>query len=259
MVIIVINLSEIKCVVFDLDGTIYCGSKIIRGANETINFFRQHNKKIYFATNNSAKTRLQVFLKLKNMGIDCSLEEILTSGYLAANYVLQQQFDNVYICGTEELKKEFQKLGLVSKNTGYYDSLVIGYNPKLSYEDISKAVNVALSAKKMICCNKERLFPGHNSNLMPGCGAMVSAIEWCSNRKCDVVIGKPSIKMLEIVKSLACCNNSQILVIGDTYESDCKMAIDFEAKAILVNRNKDVQYDDVVSIEKIKNVSELFY
>lgn len=254
-----INLSEIKCVVFDLDGTIYCGSKIICGANETIKFFRQHNKKIYFATNNSAKTRLQVFLKLKNMGIDCSLEEILTSGYLTANYALQKRIDNVYICGTEELKKEFQKLGLVSKNMGYYDLLVIGYNPKVSYEDISKAVNVALSVKEMICCNKERLFPGNDSKLMPGCGAMVSAIEWCSNRKCDVVIGKPSIKMLEMVKSLACCNNSQMLVIGDTYESDCKMAINFGAKAILINHNKNVQYDDVFNVKKIINVSELFY
>ena len=46
------KLNDIDVVLFDLDGTIYYGSKIIDGANETIDYFRKNGKKIYFTTNN---------------------------------------------------------------------------------------------------------------------------------------------------------------------------------------------------------------
>lgn len=54
------ELSDIDAVLFDLDGTIYEGSRIIDGANEAIVYFRDNGKKVFFTTNNSTKTRQQI-------------------------------------------------------------------------------------------------------------------------------------------------------------------------------------------------------
>ena len=40
------KLNDFDVVLFDLDGTIYYGSKIIPGANETIDFFRKSGKNL---------------------------------------------------------------------------------------------------------------------------------------------------------------------------------------------------------------------
>lgn len=68
------KLNDFDVVLFDLDGTIYYGSKIIPGANETIDFFRESGKKIFFTTNNSTKTRAQIYEKLFDMSVNCKLE-----------------------------------------------------------------------------------------------------------------------------------------------------------------------------------------
>ena len=44
-------LKAINAVVFDLDGTIYYGNDIIKGAKETINKMKALNKKVFYLTN----------------------------------------------------------------------------------------------------------------------------------------------------------------------------------------------------------------
>ena len=48
-----IKLSDFDAILFDLDGTIYWGTELIPGANDTIAFFRNNGKKVFFTTNNS--------------------------------------------------------------------------------------------------------------------------------------------------------------------------------------------------------------
>ena len=43
-----IKLSDFDAILFDLDGTIYWGTELIPGANDTIAFFRNNGKKVFF-------------------------------------------------------------------------------------------------------------------------------------------------------------------------------------------------------------------
>ena len=54
-------MDNIRAVLFDLDGTIYYGSKLIPGADRVVNKYRQEGKKIFFMTNNSTKSRKQIW------------------------------------------------------------------------------------------------------------------------------------------------------------------------------------------------------
>lgn len=248
-----LSLSMFEAVLFDLDGTIYYGSQIIDGANDTIKFFRKKNKKIFFVTNNSTKTRKEIYEKLKAMGIDVNLDEVLTSGYLAATYALNTKMKDIYIFGSANLFQEFRDKGVLVNQTETAENLLIGYNPDITYAELAKATRIALKAKKIIACNRERMYPGENAKLMPGCGAMTAPIEWCANRRCDIVLGKPNTFMIEFLVDHMKIPAASMLVIGDTYESDIEMAKCAGCHSILLDDNLNLKNDTLV----IKNVKEV--
>lgn len=249
------KLKDIDVVLFDLDGTIYYGSKIIDGANETIDFFRNNGKKIYFTTNNSTKTRKQIYERLINMGVNCNLDEVLTSGYLAALTAKRHYMEDVYIFGSENLINEFKQLGVKVNQSENAKNLLIGYDPDMTYLGLTKALQVALHANCIMACNKEKVYPGENAKLMPGCGAMVAPIEWCSGRPCDFVIGKPNTLMLNLLHEKELIEANRFLVIGDTFESDIVMANCFGAKSILISPKKN---ENVLTVKTIKKIIDIF-
>lgn len=248
------NLSEKKAVLFDLDGTVYYGSKIIPGANDTITFFRDRGIRVYFATNNSTKTRKQIFERLCGMGVDCRLEEVLTSGYLAALYALRKGLKDIHIFGSPNLVEEFENLGVTVSHDGTAENLLIGYNPDMTYEDLTMAVRVALNAKRIIACNREKVFPGEGAKLFPGCGAMTAPVEWCANRSCDVVVGKPSTFMIETVMEEDGLGVDELLMVGDSYESDIAMARAAGCDAILISSD---ERDGVLTAASIREIPRL--
>lgn len=244
----------IKAAFFDLDGTVYYGEKLIEGANDVINKFRDNNINIFFLTNNSTKTRKDIYSKLTRIGVDCRLEEVVTSGYIATLYAKKQNMKDVFVFGSEGLKNEFKVQGIHTIETDEAHNLVIGYNPYFTYEQVAKAMRVAFNAQHIIACNKERFFPGENAVLMPGCGAMVAPIEWCANREVDYVIGKPNTLMLEIL----CENNGyspkEIIMIGDTYDSDIVMANKFGCKSICIGKNV---YCDTMCVKNTRDILDM--
>lgn len=251
------DIDSIDSVLFDLDGTIYYGSKIIPGANETINYFREHQKHVFFTTNNSTKTRRQIFERLRSMDIDCKFEEIITSGYLAALYAKETGLKDIYIFGSENLVEEFDLMDVVVNQDESAENLLIGYNPNMTYEGLTAALQVALHAKCIIACNRERRYPGENMRLMPGCGAMTAPIEWCAERQCDLIIGKPNTLMAETVRKQRNIAPEKVLVVGDTYESDIEMAKRAGCQSILLTDDTD-KYTDTVTARSIGEVPRCF-
>ena len=249
------DLSSIKAVLFDLDGTIYLGNQLIEGANETVEFFRKAGKKIFFATNNSTLRREQIFNKLIKIGVKCSIDEVVNSGYLAALFLKQRRFKDVYVFGSEGLKADLIEQGIPLNETSQAKNLLIGYDPHATYEDITNAVEVALHAQAIIACNKERTYPGQNGRIMPGCGAMTAPIEWCANRVCDFIIGKPNTIMIETLCHSLHIEPSECLMVGDTFESDIIMANIAGSESILISQSA---YNGVNSVSDIQAIPALF-
>ena len=250
-----INTVEFDTVFFDLDGTLYEGSKIIDGANMLVNYFRNIGKRVFFVTNNSTKTRKQIYERLVKIGIDAELEEVLTSGFVAANYAREMNMKDIHIFGSVNLIHEFQNMGVSVNQDTDAENLLIGYDPDMTYEDLTRAVRVALNAKHIIACNKERVYPGEQGLLFPGCGAMVAPVEWCSGKKADLVIGKPNTLMIDYIVNAYGLDCARILVIGDTYESDIEMAKQADAVAILIS---DKDNCDVLTFPSVREIYHYF-
>lgn len=219
--------SQIDMVVFDLDGTIYNGDTLIDGADQVVRYFRSLGKAAFFGTNNSTKSREKIAGKLCNMGIPCEKEEVVTSSFLAAEYIEKMGLDHFFVYGTQGLIAELESRGINVCNEEDARNLLIGFNSDLDYDFISQAFRVALKAKSIIVCNLDRSYPGGDGKLYPGCGLIVSAIEWCTQRKSDITVGKPNDYMLQYLSKAANIRADRILCIGDSMETDGQMAISF--------------------------------
>lgn len=246
--------EDVKAVAFDLDGTIYYGSKIIEGANEAIEHCRACGKQVFFLTNNSTKTRAQIFEKLRGMGVACAASEVWTSGYVAALYARREGLRNVYLCGSANLACEFEGLGVPVAGPDEAENLLIGYDPAFTYEKMTTAVRVALKARRIIACNKEKTFLGEGALAYPGCGGMVAPIEWCAERSADYVIGKPNTLMLDMLCEQLGLETHQVMMVGDTYGSDILMANKKGCPSVLIGTR---EYADTVTIERIGDLVHL--
>lgn len=243
-----------KAVVFALDGTVYLGSRLVEGIDDVIRHCRSLGKSIFFLTNNSSETRSQIFHKLRNLGIDCTFREVVTSGYAAALYAHRERIANLYVCGSTNLISECEKLSVHCAEPEEAEAMLIGLDPEFTYEKLAVAVDVAMRSKKVIACNKERLCPNEEESLVPGCGAMVAAIEWSSGRLVDFTLGKPNTFMLKEVCEQLGLEPDQILVVGDSYETDILMANKFGSQSALISAQ---EYGDTISVQDVKELITL--
>ena len=245
---------KFKCIVFDLDGTIYFGSELANKANEVISYARKVAGQVFFVTNNSAKTRKQIFKKLIDLGINLNQDELITSSYAIAKYLKENYYKETYCIGTDYLREEIELLGIntFSKNP---QAIVVGYNPEFKLSDLDELSNIKLSNYKLIIANKERNYPKENGYIVPGAGPIVAAVENLLNKQADVIIGKPNPEMLNIIVSNLNIKPSEICVIGDSYDSDTQMAKNYGAQGILITKEKRI---DCKCIEKLSDLLEIW-
>src|SRR5690625_5774599 len=81
----------IKAAIFDLDGTIYLGEKVIPGAPETLKWVRKHNIDVRFVTNNPRFSKRFYADKLNHLGVHAKKEEVVTSANLTADYLSENK------------------------------------------------------------------------------------------------------------------------------------------------------------------------
>ncbi|MDR1123786.1 MAG: HAD-IIA family hydrolase [Elusimicrobiota bacterium] len=228
-------LKNAKCIVIDLDGTIYFGSQPAPRAADFIAFCRGKFKRVFFATNNSAKTLTQLRKKLADMGICVKSEEIINSGLLVADFLSARGIKDIYCFGTEDFKQDLLARGL-NPLADKPEAIVVGYDPDFNIPKLERALNIALkNSCRIIAANVDRAYPRDNGIISPGAGAIVKALEYSLNRRTAEVIGKPNVYMLEYVAKKSGLKPWQILMLGDNFESDIKMAGDFGALSILLS------------------------
>lgn len=245
-------MRKLKGIAFDLDGTIYEGNTAILGAKDTIQYAREQGYQIFFLTNNSTKTRKQIYERLCSMGIVCEFSEVYTSGYVAALHMMRENVSDIFVFGSTDLKTELRQMNISISDNENANNLLVGFYPAFTYEELTIAMRVALNAKRIYVCNKERNYPGEKGKLYPGCGAMVAPIEFCANRCADYVIGKPNTMMLEMICDKNALQRDEIIMVGDTYESDIEMAKNFGCKSILISSNSKKDVDTVAFIKEVR-------
>ena len=163
---------------------------------------------------------------------------MISSGALAIKYIKENGLNKVFIIGSQELKSAFIKAGINVCTEDENETMVIGIDDSFDYSMMTIGLRAAIRAKKIIVCNQDRSFEKEDG-LFPGNGGIVSSILYCSNKAPDFVIGKPNTFMLEHVLEKYHLCKEELLVIGDSEESDIAMAETIGCKSILIGHSNE--------------------
>ena len=83
--------SDIKAIIFDLDGTIYLGDKLIGDMKNTLNFLREKGITIIYCSNNSSKTPDEYVKKFFELGIYDKRDVFYSSLDCAKNFLINNE------------------------------------------------------------------------------------------------------------------------------------------------------------------------
>ncbi|HOV91103.1 MAG TPA: HAD-IIA family hydrolase [Syntrophorhabdaceae bacterium] len=231
-------LKNVNAMAIDLDGVVYAGDNLLPYAKEFIAFSRNIGKSIFFITNNSGKSRKNITKKLKNLGIDANIDEVYSSGYATGLFLKQLDIKkDVYVIGSDELKEELTGLQIDLSEKPDCKYLVVGFDKDFTYEKIAISFQMIQEGAIFIACNRDKSYPINDGKSMPACNAMIAAIEYTTGKKPDYVIGKPETFMLEIISKKYNFQPNEIIVIGDSPETDIVMANKFGSPSVLVSKN----------------------
>ncbi len=217
--------EEIDTVLLDMDGVVYVGNSLVKGAEKAIKYLRENGKSIIFLTNNSTKTRIEYKKKLSKLGISAKESEILTAAYATARY-LSENFEEAkcYIVGESGLKEEIEKAGFETVSRDSVEDathVIAGMDRDLTYDKVWGALTAILTGAEYIASNPDPTFPT-NKGLAPGAGATIGAISGATQMEPSIIVGKPHSHMINAALDIADASPEKTAIIGDRLNTDIR-------------------------------------
>jgi NagD protein len=240
-------LTEMKKhgLMIDMDGVIYAGEELIKGADVFVKRLLKDKVPFTFLSNNSSKSRADAVKKLAKLGIKVSETHIYTSAMATATFLTEHYSGcTVHVLGEGGLLKSLKNAGIrmVDKNP---DLVVLGEGQEFSLEKVHKAVDMILAGARFIATNRDPSPRREGWNNL-GIAATAAMIEEACGRE-PFVIGKPSPVMMRSAAAYMGLRPQDVTVIGDTMETDIIGGIYMGFKTILVlsgiaDKNELIKY-----------------
>ncbi|RSD11429.1 HAD-IIA family hydrolase [Amycolatopsis eburnea] len=218
-------LAAYDAVLFDLDGTVYHGARVIPGAPETIQAAREHGTPVRFVTNNASKAPEEVVAHLTGLGMPAGVDEVHTSAQ-AGVVLLEDRLEpgsEVLVVGTESLAAEVAGAGLtpVRENGDGVKAVVQGHSPDNTWAALAEACLAIRAGALWVACNVDATLPSERG-LLPGNGSMVAALRTATDVE-PLVAGKPQPLLFETAARSA--GAEKPLVVGDRLDTDIAGAV----------------------------------
>ncbi len=211
--------------VFDLDGTIYLGEDLIPGAAQVVQRARRAGKRIVFLTNKPIATREDYARKLNRLGIPCEADEVVNSSLVLARYLQKRRPGAlVFPIAERPVIEDLERHGLrICEEPEEIQVVAISWDRGFDYRKLNIAYRAAIRGADLVATNPDRTCPMPGYRL-PDAACMIAAVEACTERKVEPIVGKPSEIMLQEVLDLLALQPEQCVMVGDRLETDMVMA-----------------------------------
>jgi glycerol-1-phosphatase len=217
-------LASYDNVVLDLDGCVWVGDAVIPRAAEAISELRAAGKRLAFLTNDPRRSPEEYVRKLWSMGIQASLEEVVTVGGAIQFVLAGRPETRAYVIGSAAIFKHVSDAGhhIVNGTMAPVEAevVVVAGHDDFSFSELREGTQAVLAGAEIIAAGRDRTFPTADG-LWPGTGAIVAALEYATERTAAIV-GKPEPQIFRT--ALDRFGEGETLVVGDRIESDLKGA-----------------------------------
>lgn len=248
-------MREKELYLFDLDGTLILGNKVIEGAIEIIDKIRKKGKKLMIFTNNSSRTREQYVEELAKLGINVKKDEIITAGYITGKYLLHINKRVIYVVGTSKFKEMLEEMGLIvveepKIKEGKYnvDAVVVGLDTELNYEKLKQACKLLKDDDiAYIGANPDMIYPVDNEIFYPDCGSIVKMLSY-STKRVPKFLGKPYFEIFNYCLEKMKVSKDKTVIIGDRLYTDIACGEENGCETVLVLTG-ETKKEDLINSE----------
>lgn len=212
--------------IFDLDGTVYLGDKLLPTAGETISWLRQMGKRTVFLSNNPTHTREAYAAKLTRLGLPTPVADVVNSSYVMVDF-LQQRMPGarLFVVGEASLRDELAAGGFeLTEEASRVEAVIASFDRTFDYYKLQVAFDAIRGGARFFATNADRYCPVPGGG-EPDAAAMIAAIEACTDTTIEAVVGKPSLVMAEAILRLVELPPERCLMTGDRLETDVLMGL----------------------------------
>ncbi|XP_058164779.1 chronophin [Dasypus novemcinctus] len=232
-------LGQAQGVLFDCDGVLWNGERVVPGAPELLGRLARAGKAALFVSNNSRRARPELALRFARLGLaGPRAEQLFTSALCAARLLLQRlpgppaAPGAVFVLGGEGLRAELRAAGLrlLGDPGGDLDAgdgaaprvraVLVGYDEHFSFAKLSEACGYLRDPDcLLVATDRDPWHPLSDGSRTPGTGSLAAAVEIASGRQA-LVAGKPNPYMFECITENFSLDPARTLMVGDRLETD---------------------------------------
>lgn len=216
-----VDLTQIRAVLFDMDGVIYRGSQLLPGVNDLLHYLAATQRSWIYVTNNATRTPVMFVDKLRRLGVSATAEQILNSAEATASWLAEQapRGAKVQILGQEGLWSALLHRGFEPAEDPFHaDWVVVGLDFHLTYPKLADACLAIRNGARFVGTNGDPSFPSERGDT-PGAGALLALLEAATDVAPEI-IGKPYPGMFVQAMHQLGVQPHQVMMIGDRYETD---------------------------------------
>ncbi|WP_298067621.1 HAD-IIA family hydrolase [uncultured Mailhella sp.] len=227
------KISEKRCVVLDMDGTVYLGNIPIRGA---VDFIRNNWDRLdfHFLSNNTSKAPDTYVKKLNGMGIPATLDLILSPTTPLVHFLKTHGIHTAYIVGNRDFCRDLaQRMPELAQQEEGAQAVILAYDTELTYEKLSRSALLLENHPNVLflATHPDKVCPSPEGPL-PDVGSMLALYKVATGREPQYIFGKPDPAVLEPLTSKY--RREDMVMAGDRLSTDKKLAENAGIDFILV-------------------------
>lgn len=221
-----VRIQDIECFVFDMDGTLYLGERVIPGAHELLAWLDETGTKYCFFTNNSSKSPLDYKAKLQRLEFT-SHPHIITSGDVAASYLLHTYGPHLraFVVGTPPLIDQLTAAGIDCGDTDKPDCVLVGFDTTYNFAKASRAVDLIRNGVPFLATNIDAVCPLEDNKVLPDCASICAMLTHATGVK-PKFLGKPFAETARYIQQAAGVPAEKTAVVGDRLYTDMQLALE---------------------------------
>lgn len=232
-------------ILFDLDGVIYNSEDPIDGAAEAVDWVRAKGMPHLFVTNTTSRGRAALVDKLGRFGIHTDQSRILTPCIAAAEWLRARNDGETALFVDRRARGEFEGIACLPEDSeaGARHVVVGDLGDAWDYRTLNRAFRILHSSPEtvLIALGMTRFYQGRDG-LRLDVAPFIAALEHAAG-KSALVFGKPATPFFDAAVDKLRLPASDILMIGDSIETDVAGAQESGLRGVLVRTGKFRQSD----------------
>lgn len=230
--------TDIKGLLFDLDGTLYVGDNLIDGAVEALQQVKARNLPCRFLTNTTTRSLARLYEKTAKLGLPIEKDEIITPSRATGIYLEKQGDPSCYFLLSEGVKSDFAQF---REDKEKPDFVIVGdIGNEWDYSIMNEVFNLLVEGSRLIALHKGK-YRHVDDRLRMDIGGFVAALEFASDVKA-IVMGKPSSTFYNMAVGDLGLGAGEVAMIGDDILGDIEGAQLAGLTGVLVKTGKYRQH-----------------